>query len=146
MATIDGKYFLVDKEDLSFDVDITQQPVEKAIDITDHVQRKARTLSISGLVAGSSAAEMHRFLVDCQEKGKIVQFIGRTTMRGLLSGLSTSRDYTIADGFTFSMTITEVQIAISSYNSSLPPSVQTQTAAVASSGEKQIKNSSTSSR
>lgn len=140
MATIDGRYILAEKEDLTYDVEITSQPVERGVDITDHVQRKARTLAISGLVAGADAAEMHRFLTDCQDKGKIVSFVGRTTMRGLLSGLSTSRDYSIADGFTFSATITEVLIATTSFAGSLPLSVQTQAGNVSSAGLKQTKN------
>ncbi|WP_223068479.1 phage baseplate protein [Paenibacillus caui] len=141
MATIDGRYILVEKEDLSYEVDLTQQPVERGIDITDHVQRKARSLSISGVVSGENAAEMHRFLAEAQDKGKIVSFIGRTAIRGLMSGLSTSRDYTVADGFTYSVTITEVQIAYSSYTGKLPAAVKTQTEGVASSGVKQTKGS-----
>lgn len=145
MASINGRYIMTEKEDLSYNVEITQQPVEKGIDISDHVQRKARTLSISGLVAGVDAAEMHRFLTDCQDQGEIVNFIGRTTMRGLLSGLSTSRDYTVADGFTYSVTITEVLIASTSYAGNLPLGVKTQTGNVGSSGLKQTKNSGSGS-
>ena len=134
MATIDNKYIMVDKEDLSFDVEITQQPVERGVNISDHVQRKARVLSISGVVSGNKAAEMHRYLVECQDQGKIVHFIGRTTMWGLLSGLSTSRDYTIADGFTYSVTITETLMAGNSYESSVPKAMKTQIAPVGSAG------------
>lgn len=144
MASINGRYILAEKEDLTYEVDITQQPVEREIDVSDHVQRKARTLSISGVVSGTNAAEMHRFLTDCQDKGTLVSFVGRTTMRGLLSGLSTSRDYTVADGFTYSVTITEVLFASSS-TEKLAADVKAQTAKVASSGLKQTKNSASSS-
>ncbi|ANS73709.1 hypothetical protein AWM70_03240 [Paenibacillus yonginensis] len=145
MAKIDGRYILVEKEDLTFDVEITQQPVERSIDLTDHVQRKARSLSISGLVVddpagGYKAAEIHRYLVECQEGGKIVDFTGRTTIHGLLSGLSTSRDYTVADGFTFSVTITEVLIANASKGGAVSAQLKPQTQEVKSAGFKQPKN------
>lgn len=139
MAKIDGYYLLVEKEDSDFEVDITQQPVEKGIDISDHVQRKARTLSISGIVSGDKAAETHQFLVESQDSGKIVNYVGRTTMKGLLSGLSTSRDYTTADGFTYSVTITEILIAASSFVNNLPSPVKAQVAPIVNSGVKQTK-------
>jgi hypothetical protein len=134
MAFIDEVYVLVEKEDLAYDVDITEQPVERSIDITDHVQRKAVKLSISGLVAGPKAANIHRYLADCQNSGKIVSFTGRTTLQGLLSGLSTSRDYTTADGFTFSVTITEVLIANSLSTAKVPPALKPQVNDVKGSG------------
>lgn len=140
MATIDGKYIMAEKEDMTDDVDITQQPIEKDIDITDHVQRKARTLSISGLIAGENAAEMQRFLVEAQDTGKVVEYIGRTTLKGLLSGFSTSRDYTTGDGYTYSLTITEVRFASSSYVSKLSFPIKSQAAKIINSGVKQTKS------
>lgn len=140
MAKIDGHYILVEKEDSNFEVDITQQPVEQDIDISDHVQRKARTLSISGIVSGANAAEVQRYLVEAQDKGKIVNFVGRTTMKGLLSGLSCSRDYTTADGFTFQVTITEILVASTSFAGKLPAPVKAQVVPIINSGVKQTKD------
>ncbi|GAB6990852.1 phage baseplate protein [Paenibacillus pini] len=140
MAKIDGYYILAEKEDSVLDVDITQQPVEKGIDVSDHVQRKARTLSISGVVSGDKAAETHQFLIESQDNGKIVNYVGRTTMKGLLSDLSTSRDYRTANGFTYSLTITEILIANSSFVSKLPLPVKAQAAKIVNSGVKQTKS------
>ncbi|MBP2002567.1 hypothetical protein J2Z69_003653 [Paenibacillus shirakamiensis] len=139
MATINGRYVTIEKEDLGFDVDITQQPVEREIDVSDHVQCKARTLSLSGLVTGDQAAEIHRYLIETNDKGKIVQYTGRSTFRGLMSGFSSSRDYNIANGFTFSMTLTEVHFGNASYVVNLPTPVKVQAAPVVNSGVKQTK-------
>ncbi|MGN7359455.1 phage baseplate protein [Paenibacillus sp. SAF-054] len=147
MATIDGKYIWVDKEPSSFDVDITSQPVEKDIDMTDHVQRKARTLTLNGEVSGEDAAEIHDYLVNASDTGKIVKYIGRMSFSGLISGLSTDRSYQTADGFTFTFTLTEVRIAQSSYINKLPVPVKAQAAKIVNSGVKQTKsNKSTKSK
>lgn len=140
MATINGRYILAEKEDLTYDVDITQQPVEKEINITDHVHRKPRVLSLSGVVVGEKAEETHRFFVESQDQGKMVEFVGRTSLKGLLSGFTSSRDYTTADGYTFSCTITEVKFATSSYVGKLPTPIKSQAAKVVNSGVKQTKN------
>ncbi|MNK97943.1 hypothetical protein D3C87_1182920 [compost metagenome] len=140
MAKINGYYVTVEKEELGFDVEITQQPVEKDINVIDHVQRKARTIALSGQCAGKDAAKIHRFLIEASDKGEAVEFIGRSTFKGLMSGLTTSRDYTIADGFNFSFTITEVRFANSSFVSKLPTPIKAQAAKIVNSGVKQTKD------
>ncbi|MCJ8015223.1 hypothetical protein MUG84_26500 [Paenibacillus sp. KQZ6P-2] len=140
MSTIDGKYIWIEKETPNFDVDITSQPVEKDIDMIDHVQRKARTLALNGEVSGPKAAEIHEYLVHASDTGKIVKYIGRMAFSGLISGLSTERSYQTADGFTFSFTLTEVRLATSSYISKLPTPVKAQAAKIINSGVKQTKS------
>ncbi|OXL83184.1 hypothetical protein BCV73_08905 [Paenibacillus sp. SSG-1] len=140
MATIDGKYIWVENETPNFDVDITSQPVEKDIDMTDHVQRKARTLAISGICTGKNAADMQSFLVQASDKGQIVKYVGRLSFTGLISGLSMPRDYQTGDGFNFSFTLIEVRVAQSSYVNKLPTPVKAQAAKIVNSGVKQTKS------
>ncbi|MUG24773.1 hypothetical protein GNQ08_20605 [Paenibacillus macerans] len=140
MATIDGNYIWIEKEDPTFDVDITTQPVEKDIDMTDHVQRKARTMSLNGAVAGPDAARILTYLKKCSDTGQVVKYVGRMAFTGIISGLSTSHDYTIADGYSFSFTLTEVRVAQSSYVDKLPVPVKAQAAKIVNSGVKQTKS------
>lgn len=140
MAMIDGNYVWVESEDPTFDVDITSQPVEKDIDMTDHVQRKARTLSINGAVNGPDAARILTYLKKAGDTGQIVKFVGRTAFTGILSGLTTKHDHTIADGYHFSVTITEVRVAQSSYVEKLPVPIKAQAAKIVNSGVKQTKS------
>lgn len=146
MATIDGNYIWVEKEDPTYDVDITTQPVEKDIDMTDHVQRKARTMSISGIVNGADAARILTYLKKCSDTGQIVKYVGRVAFTGIISGLSTSHDHTIADGYSFSLTITEVRVAQSSYVDKLPVPIKAQAAKIVNSGVKQKKSKKSSGK
>lgn len=141
MATVDGKYLLVEQESPTFDVDITTQPVEEDIDMTDHVQRKARTMGITGQVSGPGAASMLTYLKKVSDKGIIVKYIGRVAFMGVISGLATGHSYKIADGYTISFTITEVRIAKSSYVDKLPTPIKAQAIKIVNSGTKQTKSS-----
>lgn len=144
MATIDGKYLLVEQESPTFDVDITTQPVEKDIDMTDHVQRKARTMGITGQVSGPGASAMLTYLKKVSDKGIIVKYVGRVAFTGIISGLATGHTYKIADGYTVSFTITEVRVAQSSYVDKLPTPVKAQTKKIVNSGTKQTKTNTKS--
>jgi len=140
MPKINGHSIWVETEDLGFEVDITTQPVEKDIDMTDHVQRRARTMSLTGAVVGSSAAKTRQFLQNAQDKGLIVKYVGRNAFTGLLSGLSTSHDYKISDGFNFTLTMVEVRTAKSSYVDKLPAPIKAQAVKIVNSGTKQTKS------
>lgn len=144
MATINGRYLLVEQESPTFDVDITTQPVEKDIDMTDHVQRKARTIGITGQVSGPGAEAMLTYLKNVSDKGIIVKYVGRVAFMGLISGLATGHTYKIANGYTISFTITEVRVAQSSYVDKLPTPVKAQTVKIVNSGTKQTKTNTKS--
>ncbi|WP_405131902.1 phage baseplate protein [Paenibacillus sp. FSL H8-0317] len=141
MAKIDGHYILVEQESPTFDVDITTQPVEKDIDMTDHVQRKARTMGITGVVAGSDASKILAYLKKASDSGQIVKYVGRMAFTGIISGLATGHTNQIANGYTISFTMTEVRIATASYSAKLPTPVKAQTVKIVNSGTKQTKES-----
>lgn len=137
MAILNGHYILVEDESPSFEIDITDQPVERDIDLSDHVQRKARTLSISGVIVGDNADSTRAMIVKAQDRGDVVRFSGRTMFTGLLSGFSPKHDHTIKDGFAFTLTMKEVRIAVSSYVGKLPTTIKVQVAKAANAGVKQ---------
>lgn len=142
MATLDGYTITVETETPGYEVDITSQPVEKSVDVTDHVQPKARTLELSGRVVGPEAAKIHAYLIKTMESGTIVNYVGRTFFTGLIASFSAPRDYKIADGFNFSLSLTEIRIATASYVSALPTPVKVQASQVVSAGVKQTKSKS----
>ncbi len=134
MAKI-GKYTItVTTEEFAPDVDIPTQPVEREIDTTDHVQPKAKVLNLAGKITGSNAAKIHQWLVDTQDRGEIVAYVGRTALKGLISGLRTTRDYKIANGFEFSFSLTQVRIAETSYVKTLPTPIRAQAAKIVNTG------------
>jgi len=139
MATIDGRYIHVENESPSYGVDVTSQPVEGGISLTDHVQPKSNTLELSGSIVGVEASAIRDYLVNAMKSGKKVSFVGRNTFSGLISALSCQHDYKIANGFTFSMSLQEIRLATSSFVKSLPAVVKSQTAKVVSAGTKQKK-------
>lgn len=139
MATINGHYLLVEDESYDFSIDVTDQPVEKDIDVTDHVQRKPRVLSLTGVVV-ENAAKFEAFLKEASEKGTIVRYVGRTTFSGLITGFAPSRNYKNATGFAYSLTIKEIRVATTSYVNDLPLPVKAQTVKIVNSGTKQTKD------
>lgn len=50
MALINDIYIFIEDESLNTEVESTTHPVENGVDITDHVQRKATTLSVKGKI------------------------------------------------------------------------------------------------
>lgn len=139
MATINGHYFLVTDEAPEYAVDVTDQPIEKEADVTDHVQRKLRNFSITGTVVDKSA-QIEEFLKTAMEKGEVVRYVGRITFTGLITSFTPTRTYRNSTGFDFSITIKEVRFATSSYVKDLPLPVKAQAVKIVNSGTKQTKS------
>jgi hypothetical protein len=139
MATLNGMYITVETEDPGYNIDVTDEPVEDNIDLTDHVQVKPRTISLKGRIVGEDADEKRQAILYAMENAGIVTYEGRNHFVGLIAGFSTSHDHTVADGFTFSLSLKEIRIAEASYIETLPEVIRTQAAPVISSGRKETK-------
>jgi hypothetical protein len=141
LAKIDGYYVLVESESTPYEAEVTEQPVEAGINLTDHVQRKARSLSLSGVISGAEASKIKAYLASAAEKGKLVKYAGRVTFSGVITAFSTTHDNKIADGFTFTLDLREIRIAkTSAYAGQLPPPYRVQAAKVINAGTKQVKS------
>ncbi|NQX68490.1 hypothetical protein HQN90_20400 [Paenibacillus alba] len=140
MALIKGYYVTVESEDPQFEVEITEEPVEKGVNLTDHVQRKAVSMSISGFILGENADEIRQSLLNSMDSGEIVNYDGRNYFTGLIQNFSPKHDRSTANGFSFSMTLKEVRTAESSYVETLPTPIRAQAAPIISSGTKQTKS------
>ncbi|WP_289142923.1 phage baseplate protein [uncultured Brevibacillus sp.] len=140
MATINGMYVLAESEDPTYDVDVTDQPVEDGIAISDHVQRKPRMMSITGYIVGDDAAQIRQNLISLSDNGQSVQFMGRNLFTGVIVSFSSKHDYKIGNGFSFSLSLKEIRITKSSYVETLPVPIKAAAAPVISSGLKQTKS------
>jgi hypothetical protein len=143
MATINEMYLLVESEDPQYGVDVTDQPVETGINLTDHVRRKPIGFAISGFIVGPDAAQIRATLIKYMETGELVYFDGRNAFKGLITDISTKHDYKVANGYSFTMSLKEIRIAQSSYTLNLPQPVKLQVAPVVSAGRKQTKTKAT---
>lgn len=116
MATLNGLYIFVADEEMCFGVDVAEHTVESGIEISDHVKRKAVTLSISGEIVGKNAASVRSKIRQMHQSGVLCNYSGRTVMSNcLITEFSTSHPNTVWGGCEFSMTLKEVRTASTSY-------------------------------
>lgn len=116
MATLNGLYIFVADESKTFGVDATEHPVETGVDITDHVKRKAITMSISGEIVGKNASSTMSRLKQMHQNGTPCKYVGRTSLSNcIITDFSTDHPNTIWGGCSFSMTLREIRTASTSY-------------------------------
>ncbi|WP_313893853.1 LysM domain-containing protein [Psychrobacillus sp.] len=143
MAKINGIQIHVEKESLQNDVELPSHPVEKGINLTDHVERKPVVLSISGKLIRPDNTSLETLLgrlSTIETKGTVVNYEGRRIYHNLMiAAFSYDADSKIMNGFNFSMTLKEVRFAAPSYVS-LPKKTKTAVAGVSSVGRKQTVN------
>lgn len=116
MATINGLYVFVEKEEVSYGVDVTEHTVETGIEVSDHVKRKAVTLSISGEIVGKNASSVLSKLRSIHQGGTVCKYAGRVSLsKCLITEFSIGATHEIWGGYEFSMTLKEVRTASTSY-------------------------------
>lgn len=145
MAKLDGYYILVESEDPSFPNEVTDQPVEKGVPLSDHVQRQPRSIALSGVIVGADAIKIRDYLIVASDNGKLVKFVGRNAFSGVITGLATSHSHKVANGYAFSFTLREIRIAETSAAGKLPALVKSQAAPIINAGTKKTKSTSTTS-
>ncbi|GGA31050.1 LysM peptidoglycan-binding domain-containing protein [Psychrobacillus lasiicapitis] len=143
MAKINGIKIDVLKESLQNDVELPSHPVEKGINLTDHVERKPVVLSISGKLIRPDNTTLETLLgrlSTIETKGTLVAYEGRRIYHNLMiAAFSYDADSKIMNGFNFSMTLKEVRFAAPSYVS-LPAKTKAAVAKKSSVGRKQTVN------
>lgn len=116
MATLNGQYLFVKKEDITYGVDAPSHTVETGVDVSDHVKRRAATLSISGEIVGENAAGIASQLKQLHQKGAVCKYVGSISFANcLITDFSTSYSSDIWGGCSFSMTLKEVRTASTSF-------------------------------
>ncbi|TQR21795.1 LysM peptidoglycan-binding domain-containing protein [Psychrobacillus vulpis] len=143
MAKINGIQIHVEKESLQNDVELPSHPVEKGINLTDHVEREPVVLSISGKLIRPDNTSLETLigrLSTIETKGTAIVYEGRRIYHNLMiAAFSYDADSKIMNGFNFSMKLKEVRFAAPSYVS-LPAKAKSAVAGVSSVGRKQTVN------
>ena len=144
MALINDLFIFVKDEDVKRGIQTVTHPVEKGIDITDHVRRDPVTISISGEIVGENAADILSQLTKAHQTGVLVKYVGRNIIKNAqIVSFDTSHPNTIWGGCSFTMEIREVRIAKSAY---VEQNVTTNTKATTSTGTQQKQSNSTSTK
>lgn len=120
MAILNGLYIHVTSEEMSNEVDVTTHPVEKGIDITDTVRRKAIAMSLSGKIVDYGDMKAYQVLEKIhklQKDGSLINYTGRNIATNMqIKSFDTSHPNTNHGGADFTMELKEVRIAKSSYS------------------------------
>lgn len=99
------------KESPSFDAEVTQKPVEKGEDISDHMQTKPYTIQLSGSMVNDAPAKIQT-LLSYQKEAKLLKYVGRGIYTDMvITKLETDHSTKNAKGFDYNMTISHVKIA-----------------------------------
>lgn len=128
MALINGMYIFVQDEKVNHEIESTNHPVEKGIDITDHIKLQPVTLSISGKIVnynGVKANEILSKILRLQKDGSLISYSGRNVISGLqIQNFQSSHPNTNMGGLDFDMQLKQIRVAQSSYttaNQTLKP-------------------------
>lgn len=121
MATINNIYIFVEDESLTHNVESSSHPVEKGVDITDHIRRNPVELSLKGKIIAqgeNSAASILAQLKQLQISGSLITYLGRNSVNNLqIQNFNTSHPNKNWGGCDFNMTLKEVRIAQPAYTS-----------------------------
>ena len=117
-AIIDNMYIFVTDESISYNMNITENPVEQGVSLSDHAEREPLSFSISGMLLDderTTAYEQYTKLRNWQLACKQVKFVGRNVFTGVITDISKSNDYTVGNGAKVSLTLKEIRIANTPY-------------------------------
>lgn len=115
MALLNGIYIFVKDENVDYALDVTDHPVEKGINISDHARKQSYVISLSGEIVGSDAAKKRSQVESMLNNASLISYQGRNVKtNGIITKFSTGHPYSIKGGCSFEMTIKEVRVANSS--------------------------------
>lgn len=130
MALLNGIYIHVTDEQISSDIELTSHPVEQGADITDHVNIRGYTLSLSGKIVEAnemSGANILGKIHAWKNSKTLLRYDGRNICNNLIiTKFTTAHPNTVWGGCEFDMELKELRIAKNSYVAS----EQTQSSAV----------------
>lgn len=129
-------------EQIQNTTELTNHPVEKGVDITDHAKSNPTTISISGAFIAPLAWERLKPLRDMEKNHILIRYVGRNIYRDMMiTDLSTSHPAGNSEGAEFSMTLQQVHFARGRrFNNNVKGTkTKTQVAKRTQQGRKQVK-------
>lgn len=113
MATLGGINIEVvysDKGNSS--VNVTSHPVERGIDVTDHVSPNADVFNISGFITGANASSRRQQIIKLMKDGTVITYLHRLALSNVvIVDFDSTHDVTNKGGFKFTATLQEVRFA-----------------------------------
>ena len=130
MALLNNLYIFVEDESVAFDTESTSHPVEKGVELTDHIQKKPVVITLKGKIvdhSGEKASDILSKVKQLQQSGSLIYYTGRNSANNMqIQSFSTSHPNTVWGGCNFDMTLKEVRIAKPAYDASKTNAAGTQ--------------------
>lgn len=91
--------------------EVTDKPVEKGQDVSDHMKEKPKLVKLSGSVVNDAAAKL-ALLESYKKEAKLLKYVGRNAVGNVvLELLDTKHPKENAEGFDFNITLKHIRIA-----------------------------------
>ena len=98
-------------EEVSKTADVTDRPVEKGEDISDHMKTKPYSVRLSGVMVNDAEGKIST-LEKMMADAKLVEYIGKRKLRDMvITSFSTKQNKQIANGYEWDLTLQSVKIA-----------------------------------
>lgn len=99
-------------EGSTMDAEVTEKPVEKGQDISDHMQVKPYTVELRGHAVNDAPNKL-QILRGYQKDAKLLKYVGRNIFENLvIESLSTEHPKQNGKGFDYSIKLRHVRIAV----------------------------------
>lgn len=99
------------KESPTMTADVTDKPVEKGEDISDHMKKKPFTLQLDGSMVNNAASKL-ALLRSYQKDAKLLKYTGRNIFDNMvITSINTDHSVENSKGFDYSITLQHVKIA-----------------------------------
>lgn len=117
----------------------TDNALEDGEQITDHVKSDPITISLKGVILDDTEQKVLK-LREYREKGEIINYDYMTSLKTMVI-TDFSRDYSsdVKDGYSFSMTLKQIQVAKVANTVNMPASIARQIKNVANKGRQEVK-------
>lgn len=103
---------VVESERVNNRVEVTEKPVEKGQDVSDHVKPKPVTIDLIGAVVGDDASDKLQKLKKYQKDGELLEYIGRNAYNNMvIEDIGTAHEVQIRNGYEFNIKLKHVRIA-----------------------------------
>ena len=137
---------VVESENPEQSNEITDNPVEDGVNISDHVRPGPMSFSITGTVTGDDAGQKVEMLRQYANSGQLLRYVGRNVFENMeIETLSTTHDVEVRNGFKFDISLKQVRIAVKKETQYTGPDpitkkeTATQVKTVANKGTQQVK-------
>lgn len=130
---------VITSEDLSETSKTTDHALEDGEQITDHVDNEPIILSITGIILDPND-EKRLKLRKFRQEGKLLSYNYQSRLETvLITSFNSSRDASIKDGYTFSMTLKQVRLVKTADTIRVTVKVKKQVKEVSKIGKKKVK-------